>query len=79
MIKFRLGSHRLPIETGRWSRIPRNERVCTNCGVLGDEDHALYHCSLIDRNDIVMDSISKLWYQPELYRLFTRLKEAKYL
>ena len=25
--KFRLGSHRLPIETGRWTRIERNKRL----------------------------------------------------
>ena len=79
VIKFRLGSHFLPIETGRWSRKPRNERICTNCGVLGDEDHVLYHCTLIHRDDIVLDNISKLWYQPEIYRLFKRIKEAKYL
>ena len=79
VIKFRLGSHHLPIETGRWSRKPRNERVCTNCGVLGDEDHVLYHFSLIHRDDIVLDSINKLWFQPEIYRQFKRVKEAKYL
>ena len=79
VIKFRLGSHHLPIETGRWSRIPRNERLCTNCGVLGDEYHVLYHCTLIHRDDIALDSFSKLWHQPEIYRLFTRLKAVKYL
>ena len=79
IVKFRLGSHYLPIETGRWSRKPRNERFCTNCGVLGDEDHVLFHCSLIQRNDIQLDVISKLWYQPEVYRLFSRIKDAKYL
>ena len=38
IIKFRLGSHKLPIETGRWSRISRDQRFCTVCGV-GDESH----------------------------------------
>ena len=37
IIKFRLGSHYLPIETGRWNRTPRQERICTNCKVLGYE------------------------------------------
>ena len=32
--KIRLGSHLLPIETGRWSRLP--EGLCVICGVLGD-------------------------------------------
>ena len=46
VIRFRVGSHYLPIETGRWCRKPRNERVCMNCGILGDENHVLYHCAL---------------------------------
>ena len=32
IVRFRLGSHYLPIETGRWSRTPRNDRKCTYCG-----------------------------------------------
>ena len=28
IVKFRLGSHCLPIEKGRWSRTPREERKC---------------------------------------------------
>ena len=41
---FRTVNHKLPIETGRYTRIPRNERVCKMCnsGQLGDE----YHFSL---------------------------------
>jgi hypothetical protein len=33
-IRFRLGSHILPIETGRCSRKPRQDRLCDGCGVL---------------------------------------------
>jgi hypothetical protein len=79
VIKFRLGSHYLPIETGRWSRKPRSERLCTNCGVLGDEEHVLYHCTLIKRDDVVLQELSQLWLQPEIYKLFTRIKDAKFL
>ena len=43
--RIRLGSHRLKIETGRWSRTPRNERLCT-CGSIQDEAHVLLECSL---------------------------------
>ena len=77
--KFRLGSHYLPIETGRWSRKLRNERLCMNCGVLGDEEHVLYSCTLISREDVDLENISKLWHQPEIYKLFTRIKDAKFL
>ena len=31
--RLRLSSHRLRIETGRWSRIPRENRLCA-CGVI---------------------------------------------
>ena len=45
--KLRLMSHNLKIETGRWSRLPRESRVC-NCNnlVVQDECHVLLDCSL---------------------------------
>ena len=80
IIRFRVGSHYLPIETGRWARKQRNERLCTTCGVVGDEEHAIYDCSLISRHDIVsVQEIDQLWHQPEVYKLFTRMKLAKLL
>ena len=45
--KFRLSSHALFIERGRWSKprmIPRNERLCAVCGVIEDEYHCLVMC-----------------------------------
>ena len=44
--RIRLGSHRFRIETGRWSRIPRERRLC-NCGHIQDEDHVLLKCTLL--------------------------------
>ena len=80
IIKFRLGTHFLPTETGRWRRTPRDERLCTACGVVGDEKHVLYRCSLISREDIVLDPfIHNIWYQPEVFKLFERIKAVKYL
>ena len=43
--RIRLGSHRLKVETGRWSRIPRERRLCP-CGQVQDERHALLDCPL---------------------------------
>ena len=44
--KFRTVNHKLPIETGRYRSIPRNERVCEMCdsGQLGDEFHFCLEC-----------------------------------
>ena len=47
---YRTRNHRLPIETGRWSKIPHNDRKCTFCKEeIGDEFHFLLVCkSLIE-------------------------------
>ena len=44
--RFWLGSHYLRIETGRWSRTPRDERFC-DCGnnQVQDEQHVLRDCA----------------------------------
>ena len=45
--KFRVSSHRLLIETGRYRHISRNERICNNCteNKIEDELHFLISCS----------------------------------
>ena len=62
MTAFRISSHRLEIETYRYSKtyIPRNERLCTVCSqdrlfYVGDELHALLECKKIQgcRNEIL--------------------------
>ena len=80
IIRFRLGSHSLPIETGRWTRTRRENRLCSDCGVLGDERHAIYQCSNVDRTDISLPEVlSEIWSEECIYVLFKRLKEAKIL
>ena len=52
--KLRTSSHRLTIETGRWTNIIRENRICTQCGQnkVEDEYHFLFDCSkhTIERN-----------------------------
>ena len=47
--KIRTCNHRLPIETGRYTRrkVPRENRICTKCnsGQVGDEYHFILTCS----------------------------------
>ena len=50
--RLRLSSHNMPIETGRWSRIKREDRLCSTCNTLGDERHFIYDCTDIDRTDL---------------------------
>ena len=44
--RFRTSSHRLKIETGRWSRIERERRVCQCGNGVQTEEHVLVHCEL---------------------------------
>ena len=80
LIKLRLGSQYFPIETGRWNRTARPNRLCLECNELGDEKHYIYNCSAISRDNLTLDNdISKIWEQPSVYELARRLKEKKYL
>ena len=45
--RMRLGSHWLRIETGRWSRLPREQRLCP-CGEIQSESHVLLNCPLAE-------------------------------
>ena len=51
-IRLRLSSHSFPIETGRWRRMKREERLCSRCNVLGDESHYIYECLNISREGL---------------------------
>ena len=45
--RLRLSSHRLRIETGRWTRTPREERLC-QCGeAIQTEQHVICDCTLV--------------------------------
>ena len=46
-VKFRTCNHKLPIEIGRYTNIPRQERLCTLCDqrCIGDEFHYVLECS----------------------------------
>ena len=41
--RFRLSSHRLRVEVGRWSRTPRDERICP-CGTGVQDEVHLFQC-----------------------------------
>ena len=47
LCKFRTTNHKLPIEKGRWSNIPRENRYCELCqkNQIGDEYHYIYECT----------------------------------
>ena len=80
IIRFRVGSHCLPIETGRWCQKKKEDRICDVCESPGDEHHYLYECPTIPRDDLNLDpDVSKIWWQPEVFMLIGRLKAQDFL
>ena len=67
--KLHTSTHRLFIETGRYTNIPRNERICKNCTnqEIEDETHFLTRCpKFSEERDDLFNSISakvKFFYQ----------------
>ena len=46
--RFRVSSHHLKVETGRWARIEAANRTCDCGGGVQDESHVLFRCSKTD-------------------------------
>ena len=60
-IKFRTRNHMLPVETGRWRRIPRENRKCHLCHLdIGDEYHYLINCNFL--NNLRRQYIDRKFY-----------------
>ena len=75
-IRLRLSSHLFPIETGRWSRMKREDRLCKTCNVLGDESHYIYDCQDISRGSLEnIPSLCDLESYDKLNLLLDRLQD----
>jgi len=74
--KFRCSNHRLPVEVGSYSNIPRNERLCKLCNSnqLGDEYHFVLECNHFS---LVRKGLIKAYYirNPSSYK-FKKLFNA---
>lgn len=66
--RFRMSSHRLQIEVGRWHKpqpVPLNERKCLYCNIIEDEFHFVLECQKY--NDIRKRYINKYyWGRPNI-------------
>jgi hypothetical protein len=67
ILRLRLGSHKLPVETGRQEvpPLPRHQRLCLACNasVVGDEQHLLMECAATAD---VRSQFADLFVQPQL-------------
>ena len=88
--RFRLSSHNLKIETGRWSRISRENRKCIcEMNAIQSEDHVALECPLTAEltisHNIVAESLEQLFdkctsenvdYIYKLKKMFDKLNQA---
>ena len=74
--RFRLSSHNLKIETGRWSRIEREERLC-DCGEVQDELHVIVYCpksaSIRERFNIQETSLNEVMKHPSIVEIISEV------
>ena len=82
--RLRLVSHNLRIETGRWARLPREQRLC-RCGQVQTERHVIEECSLTrlirDNNSHIKFSIPELFEhsdQKDICRLLSEILDIIY-
>ena len=76
--KLRISAHDFEIETGRYSNIPREERICKWCSLtkgdktVEDEMHVLYHCEFYaDGREKLINLIKRAPSSTEVGRLIT--------
>ena len=61
VIKFRTGNTKIPIITGRWNHVNRENRICNLCNHdIGDEFHYLFNCNSFSNT-------RKLYINPTFY------------
>ena len=69
VLKFRMGCHGLPRDSGSWTGLPRAHRVCTFCGLgsLGDEKHLVFECPHLQ---LIRDKYPGLFTAPTMVQFF---------
>ena len=74
--RFRVSSHRLHIEAGRWTRplsTPISDRKCARCNTIEDEYHFVMECVMY--TDIRKKYIGrKYWFRPSMAKFVDLIK-----
>jgi hypothetical protein len=62
LLRFLCKNSRIPVVTGKWQHPrPYHLRLCENCGILGDEFHFVFSCTIFEE--------LRLQYIPRYYRI----------
>ena len=73
--RYRLSSHRLRVEIGRWSRTLHDERVCS-CGTGVQDEIHIFQCPLVKD---IFDSYGKAYTAPSDIFLDTTIEDLELL
>ena len=78
--RLRLSSHRLKCETGRWSRLPVEQRLCS-CGVIQTESHVLIECPLTEEirsefSTLNFNGLTRLMQSKDLQKMCLYISKA---
>ena len=70
--KMRISAHKLPVESGRYTKTPYEDRVCTLCqsNEIGDEFHYLLSCSNQNISETRNTFLNELYGINSSFRLF---------
>ena len=70
--KLRISSHKLPVETGRYTNSPYNERICKHCNLneVGNEQHYLLQCNSPKFNILRANFIQSLYKVNSSFQCF---------
>ena len=81
--KFRTSSHSLKVETGRWSRMPREQRLCGCGGGVQDEKHVVFDCVKTEEvrvkygvNNVVYNNVGEMMDNHECVDLVNFIDEC---
>ena len=75
LLRFFGRNHKLPVVTGRWRRIPYQDRLCTTCNVLSDEYHLVFECVADNLVPLRKQSIPRYYTQrPSMIKFIKLLR-----
>ena len=76
--RFRCLNNKLPIVTGRYANIPREDRICECCSLnqIGDEFHYLFQCPIFE-NDRKQAMKNFFWSRPNVQKMDLLFNHSK--
>lgn len=73
--RYRCGSHKLKIETGRWNKTPREQRLCNQCNTETQTlEHIIYRCPETERLGRPQEILHKFINSADCAKLIRKLE-----